>query len=125
MSLDEAAFKAWLDDYGRVWEQRDHSLIPNMYAEDARYYETPFDEPLAGLEQIAGYAGEASGAQKDNRFWYEVLGVFGNTGIARWGASFTRVPSGVKVKLDGIFQITMDANNKCRELREWWHRAES
>lgn len=63
--------------------------------------------------------------QKDIRFGYEILAVTERHGIARWWASYVRIPSGSAVKLDGIFVIVLDENNLCRELREWWHRQES
>jgi hypothetical protein len=123
--LDETAFGSWLDAYGRVWEGGDKENVRALYTEDVRYYETPFDEPLQGVEAVYGYAAEAGTAQKDIRFWHEPLAVIGDTGIARWGASFVRVPSGVKVELDGMFMISFAPDGRCRELREWWHRRES
>jgi hypothetical protein len=123
--VDEGGFKRWLDEYKHMWETGDRSALPSLYTEDAKYYETPFDEPMVGLEQIAGYGDEAAGAQREISFWYDIYGVIGDTGLARWGAAFERVPSGVKVKLDGVFAIRMDNDNRCYELREWWHRIES
>ncbi len=123
--MDEAAFTKWLDAYRHMWESGDGSAIPHMYTEDARYYETPFDEPMVGRDQIAAYAGDASVAQRNIRFHCEIYGAVGDTGLARWNASFERVPSGVKVELDGVFAIRMDNDNRCYELREWWHRVES
>ena len=123
--MDETTFRRWLDEYRHVWESGDKSAIPRLYAENARYFESPFAEPLVGLEQITAYAGDASAAQRNIKFRYDIYGVIGDTGLARWSASFERVPSGVEVQLDGVFAIRMDNDDKCYELREWWHRVES
>ena len=123
--IHHESFRAWLDAYGRAWETHDPGATAGLYSEDALYYETPFDAPMRGLAAIHDYAAEAAGAQKDIRFSADVLAVSGETGIARWRASFTRVPSGVRVELDGTAAVTFDEAGLCREFREWWHRRES
>ena len=123
--MDLTDLKQWLDEYGRVWEQGDAEASVRLYAEDVKYYETPFTEPDVGQEAVRRYCLEAAGAQRDVRFSHEALAMTGDTGIARWHASFVRVPSGRSVDLDGVFVLRFDEGGKCRELREWWHRVES
>jgi uncharacterized protein (TIGR02246 family) len=123
--IDDESFRAWLDDYGRAWEAQDPEASAALYREDALYFETPFDEPMRGVAAIRDYSAEAAAAQKDVKFGADVLAVSGDTGIARWRASFTRVPSGMRVELDGVFLVTFDDAGRCREFREWWHRRES
>jgi hypothetical protein len=123
--LTEERFRSWLEDYRRVWEKRELEVIDTLYADDVRYFETPFDDPMEGREAVLAYSKQNAGAQRDIRFWHEPIAVTGDIGIARWGASFTRVPSGAKVELDGTFIIRFDDYGRCRELREWWHRRES
>jgi hypothetical protein len=43
----------------------------------------------------------------------------GDTGIARWWASFESVRSGKSVELDGIFVVRMGADGLCGEFGEW------
>jgi hypothetical protein len=123
--LDVDWLKRWLDAYGRAWESGDAAGAAALYSDDVKYYETPFDEPDCGIEAVYGYCKEAADSQRDVRFWHEPLGVKDNVGIARWGATFVRVPSGISVELDGIFVLTFDEHGKCSELREWWHRRET
>jgi len=123
--MDYESFQAWLEAYGRAWEAQDPEASAALYREDALNFETPFDEPMRGVTAIRAYAAEAAAAQKDVKFSADVLAVSGDTGIARWTASFTRVPSGVQVELDGIFLVTFDDADRCHEFREWWHRRES
>lgn len=123
--IDDESFRSWLDAYGHAWEAHDPEASAALYCEDALYFETPFDEPMRGVAAIRDYAAEAAGAQKDVTFSADVLAVSGDTGIARWTTSFTRVPSGVRVELDGIFLVKFSVDGRCREFREWWHRRES
>jgi hypothetical protein len=60
--------------------------------------------------------------EQDIQFGYEVLAVTQEAGIARWWASFLIVPQGLQTKLDGVFLITLDADGRCRSLKEWWHK---
>ena len=122
--MDLADLNRWLGEYGRVWEQGDAEASVRLYTEDVKYYETPFTEPEAGHEAVRRYCLEAAGAQRDVHFSHEALAMTGDTGIARWQASFVRVPTGVKVDLDGVFLLQFDPEGKCRVLREWWHRRE-
>lgn len=123
--MELASLRRWLDEYGRVWECGDADASVRLYTEDIHYYETPFTEPDVGHEAVRAYCLEAAGTQKNVRFSYEPLAVTGDTGIARWHASFVRVPSGVEVELDGVFVLRFQEDGRCRELREWWHRTET
>jgi hypothetical protein len=124
--IDEAGFAQWLDAYGRAWEQGDATGIRQLFAPGAAYYETPFDPPMVGLDALQAYwqAGAAD-AQRDVAFHYDVLAVSGGRGIARWAATFVRVPSGMGVRLDGMLTARFDAGGRCVEFREWWHRQET
>ena len=116
---------AWLERYRRAWESRDPDAAAALFADTAAYYETPFGEPARGKDGVRAYWKSATGNQRDVRFSFEVLSVAGDTGIARWRAEFTRLSSGVRARLDGIFLLEFDASGTCRTLHEWWHRAES
>jgi hypothetical protein len=123
--VDLAGLKRWLDEYGRAWEQGDESVVERLYTPDIKYYETPFSEPDVGYDAVVAYKRSAKAAQKDIHFWHEPLAAIDDTGIARWGCSFVRVPSGRSVDLDGVFVLRFDEHGRCRELREWWHRVET
>lgn len=123
--MELSDLKAWLDEYGRVWEQGDADASAGLYADDVRYYETPFSEPEVGPEAIHRYCLEAAAAQRDVRFSHGLHTLDGDTGIAQWHVTFVRVPSGAEVELDGVFVLRFDERGKCRELREWWHRKET
>ena len=72
--------------------------------------------------------GKASGItgrtryQEGIEFSYEVLATTENMGIGHWHTEFTRLTSNSTVELDGIFLVELDADGKCTEFREWWHK---
>ena len=118
-------FENWLRKYGNSWEKGDPSATEALFTSDARYYETPFDDPLIGLDEIYAYwQDNAALGQKDIHFSYEALAVYKNVGVAQWRANFIRLSSGHRVRLDGIFKVEFSDDGKCQIFREWWHRVE-
>jgi hypothetical protein len=122
MSIDLVAFKSWLDAYGQAWENRDPEAATALFTEDGTYQVTPFLEPMCGRKAIFEYWSELARTEVDIRFRYEVLVANPERNIARWSASFVRVPPGLQTKLDGIFLISLDEEGRCKSLQEWWHK---
>jgi hypothetical protein len=77
---------------------------------------------MRGRPAILAYWSEVTRTEENIQFGFEVLAVTADFGIARWWASFLRVPPGLQTKLDGIFVISLDASGRCTSLREWWHK---
>jgi hypothetical protein len=122
MSTDLVAFKSWLDAYGQAWVNRNPEAASGLFSEDGTYQVTPFLEPLRGRKAIFEYWSEVARTEENIRFGYEILLANAELNIARWSASFVRVPPGLQTKLDGIFLISLDAEGRCKSLREWWHK---
>jgi uncharacterized protein (TIGR02246 family) len=120
--MDRETFHHWLASYGSAWTGRDAEAAASLYTDDATYQVTPFDEPLRGRAAIREYWAGVAQTEEQIQFDYEILAVTAEHGIARWRASFVRVPPGLSTKLDGIFLITMDSRGHCQSLREWWQK---
>lgn len=123
--MNEAQFTRWLTAYGRAWETGDAAAVVALFAPDAAYHETPFDPPMVGRGAIETYWREGAGqAQRDISFLFKVLSVTDDSGLGHWSAEFVRVPSGSRVRLDGVMAVRFDGDGRCVEFREWWHRQE-
>ena len=122
MSDERAAFKSWLEAYGKAWENRDAEAAAALYAENGTYQVTPFVEPMRGRKAIFEYWSNVARTEEKIQFEYEVLVASRELNIARWSASLVIVPQGLKTKLDGIFVISLDEEGRCKSLREWWHK---
>lgn len=113
---------AWLDAYGRAWEGQDPDAAAGVFAEDGTYAWGPFTTPIAGREAIrAAWEYATRRQQADVDFGYEVLGVIDERGIARWWAGMTTGPAKTRVRMEGIFLISLGDDGLCREFREWWN----
>ena len=118
-------FDNWLKRYGDAWEKGDSDAAKTLFTSDAQYFETPFDDPMIGIDAIYKYwKDNAELGQEDVSFSYNVLAVDQNIGLAHWRADFKRLSSDTTVKLDGIFKVAFSDDGKCEVFREWWHRIE-
>jgi hypothetical protein len=120
--MDREIFNNWLTAYGQAWIARDPQAATSLFADDATYQVTPFDEPFRGRAAIYDYWLGVTKTEDNIRFDYEILAVTPQHGVARWWASFVRVPPRLETKLDGIFLISLDSEGRCHSLREWWHK---
>ena len=113
---------AWLGRYREAWEQRDAERAAQLFTEDARYYEMPFDAPKNGRSGIREYWSGVTADQRDVEFHSQTIAVSSNTGVAHWSAKFKLASTGATVELDGVFVLELDPKNGlCTTLREWWH----
>ena len=119
--LTPDVFERWLQSYGEASRQNDAKASSELFAHDARYYETPFDEPMVGRDAIYQYWSKGAQMLKDKESVYEILAVKGNLGIARWQSKFTNAKSGKRVALDCLLLVEFDGAEKCSVFREWWH----
>jgi len=120
------AFADWLRRYGEAWTAGDPAAAVALFSDDAAYHETPFGPPMVGSEAIRRYWTDgARDGQREVRFAAQPLAVSGDSGHARWQASFVRMASGALVELDGVLAASFAAGGRCREFREWWHRRET
>ena len=106
--MDDSTFRTWMDACGRAYEGRDAYAAAALFTSDATYKWCPFCE-----------------RETEFRFDYEVLAVTAELGIARWIASADIPSEGRRLLYDGVFAVTLDADNLCREFREWWNTMEA
>ena len=122
--MDVTTFAAWVAALGRAWEMKDAAAAAALFAEDASYQEDSFAAPMRGRDAIRAYWADVPLSQDDIVFAFQVITVSGDLGIAHWWCSLIRKPSGVPVKLDGVFVVTFDAHGLGQTFREWWQKQE-
>lgn len=124
MGLDD--FRHWLDRYGRAWVEGDPEAAVRLFSNTAAYHEVPFEAPMVGTEAIRRYWTDgAKNGQANVVFEATPTAFAAGTGHAHWHATFTRVPAGTFVELDGVLMARFDEDMRCTEFREWWHRKET
>ena len=123
-SMERPDVERWLSDYGRAWEGRDVDRFVGLFADDVRYFWTPFEEPRRGRDELGRAFAAATARQEAIRFTADVVGVSGSAAVAHWRCTFRRPDSGSEVHLDGMFMMEFDGHGRCAVFREWWHSDE-
>jgi len=112
----------WLDVYGRAWERLDVDAFVACFTEAALYQWGPWDEPLRGHDEIRAQAGKVMSEQQGVRFGHEPLAITPDgRGIARWWVSVDVPADGTVEEDEGIFLVTLGADGRCTDFREWWN----
>lgn len=114
-------FRRWLNIYGKASEENDAQASADLFAQDACYYESPFDEPMIGREAIFAYWNKGAQTLKDKISCHEILAVKDKIGIARWQSRFTVIESRKRLALDCLFVVEFDEAGLSQTFREWWH----
>src|SRR5512139_766301 len=112
-SLTSETFSSWLDAYSLASIQNNPQASAELFARNAEYYETPFDEPMIGRDAIHKYWEIGARTLKDKEADYQILSVKDNLGIARWQSMFTDVKSGKRFALDCLFLVEFDNYFRC------------
>jgi hypothetical protein len=120
-ALTREHFQQWMETYGRASAENDPQASANLFAQDACYYETPFDAPMVGRAAIYEYWNKGAQTLKDKISCHEILAVKENLGIARWQSRFTVIESGKRLVLDCLFVVEFNEEGLCQTFREWWH----
>lgn len=115
----EKQFSIWLINLKRIWEDRKPLEAPNLCSRVFVWHETPFGRPIETRQELVEEWNSILD-QDDIHISCEVINICGNIGVAHWHANFRRISSDEHVEMDGIFQVDMDSDGKCKEFRQWY-----
>ncbi len=113
--------RALIDEFGRGWSRAKVDVILSVFAEDAAFVETPFSEPLKGLEAIRGYWADVPLHQSEHTFTSGEIFSAGPWFSTEFRCVFRRRRTGEWVDARGA--IFCETNGeKITEMRMYWHR---
>ena len=125
MTLDHATAADLLERYGNTWATFDGDGWTDLYTDDIKYHEDPFEPPMVGHNAVRAYLLEASERQQDVEFTIERHWVVAPTVLAAWHASYIRRTDLARVRLAGFMTMEIADDGRIARFREWWHRRES
>ena len=120
MTLDRAAFQAWLDRYVDAWRSYDAAAIGALFAPDAEYRYHPKDDPVRGRDAIVADWLEDRDDAGTYEAAYEVLAIDGEQHVAvGWTRYFTGDGT-LDNEYSNIYLCRFDAEGRCSSFTEWW-----
>ena len=129
--MDRADAQAWLDRYVAAWLSYDANDIAALFTEEVVYRYHPYDDPLVGREAVvASWLGESDSEDASTRDApgtyagrYEPVAVDGEVVVAAGTSTYREQPDGPIVRVyDNCFVMRFDAEGRCREFTEYYHR---
>jgi hypothetical protein len=114
--LTRGEFAAWIDTYERAWRTAGTDALAALFAPDATYQMTPFDEPHRGLPAIAElWERERDGPDEPFTMISEIVAVEGDTGVAHVEVRYERPP---RLYRD-LWIVRTDESGRCTSFEEW------
>jgi mannose-6-phosphate isomerase-like protein (cupin superfamily) len=107
----------WVDTYERAWRSPDTSLLGDLFATDATYLMSPYEQPVVGLAAIqALWEREREGPDEVFTMTREVVAVSGDTGVARVEV---RYGGSREQEYRDLWVVTFDADRRVKRFEEW------
>lgn|SRR5690349_11881709 len=111
----------WLSNYVDAWKSYDPEAIAALFSEDARYYYSPYSEPLEGREAIV--ADWLKNKDKAGTYTaeYKLMATNGNLAVTNGRSTyFEDDGKTIRREYDNIFVIEFDELGRCNFFKEWY-----
>jgi ketosteroid isomerase-like protein len=113
----ESQIEAWVAGYERAWRMAGSESLRELFADDATYRMSPFEEPAVGLAEIAElWEREREGLDEEFEMEHEIVALDGDTAVLRVEVRYGR-PEPLEY-LD-LWIARFDADGRCRSFEEW------
>lgn len=110
-----------IDDFTKGWSKADLDLILSVFSEQAVFIETPFSEPLAGVDAIRRYWADVPYHQSEINSTSGEIYAAGPWFSTEFKSVFRRRRTGEWVQARGAIFCETDGT-KITEMRMYWHR---
>lgn len=100
-----------------AWEKLHPELLGAVLADDIVWYETPFEEPLTGIDAVTKQWKTDLLGQTKVTFRYEILIDEGDKQVINWHCSW--VANGVPRELEGVFYLEINDDKKLTLFKQW------
>jgi len=110
-----------IDTFGRGWSKLRVDLIASAFAQEAVFLETPFSEPIRGLDDIRKYWADVPYHQSEVTFTSGEIFAMGPWFSTEFKCVFRRRRTGEWVDARGAL-FCETADGLITEMRMYWHR---
>lgn len=112
-------YNNWIKSFMDGWKNRDVEAVMKTISKDCKYYESVFEEPCSNLNAIKKLWEVVPTNQKDIEYTYEILSENDNFCLINIKVERTVLPSEVRQKINGIFQVSLDKDGLCSYFKQW------
>lgn len=113
----ESHIEAWIAGYERVWRTAGTAGLQELFAEDATYRMSPYEEPAVGLAEIAElWERERAGPDEEFEIEHEIVALDGDTAVVRVEV---RYGGPERLEYRDLWIVRFAADGRCRDFEEW------
>ena len=115
--MTRADTDAWVAAYERAWRSAGTEPLRDLFAADATYRMSPYEEPVRGLAEIAAlWEREREGHDEEFEMTHEIVAVEGDAAVVRVEVEYGGpAPSEYR----DLWIVRFDSSGLCREFEEW------
>ncbi len=110
-----------VDEFGRGWAKGKVDVLLSVFTEDAAFIDSPFSEPLKGIDAIRSYWGDVPMNQSEITFTPGEVFVVGPWFSTEFRCVFRRRRTGEWVDARGSLFCETNGE-KITEMRMYWER---
>lgn len=112
-------YNKWIIDFMESWKNLDWEKTLTLISKDCKYYENPIDDPCKSFEEITNLWNVVADNQKDIDYSFNIVLCDESTCIVNWQMTRFMTKTNIKQEIDGIFQISLDNEGKCKLFKQW------
>jgi ketosteroid isomerase-like protein len=115
--LQLADLAEWMARYERAWRTPGTELLAALFAPDATYRPAPFEQPVAGLDEIARFwESERESAAEVFALAWAPVALDGDVAVARAEVRYAGPPE--RLYRD-LWIVVLNDDGRCRSFEEW------
>lgn len=105
----------WIEAYERAWRTAGTGPLSELFADDASYRMSPYEDAVVGLDAIGElWERERVGPDEEFEMSHEILAVDGDVAVARIEVGYA---TGAEYR--DLWLIRFAADGRCRAFEEW------
>jgi len=112
-------YNKWIISFMDGWKNRSADSVMKTISTDCKYYESVFEEPCKDIDEIKKLWEVVPLNQKDIEYNYNIILENEEFCIVNILVYRTIVPSDIRQKINGIFQISLNPDGKCNFFKQW------
>ena len=112
-------YEKWTKEFMESWKKLDWKRTLETLDKDVEYYENPIDKPCANFEEVTNLWNVVADNQKDISYKFDIVAFNEETCIINLQMTRTMTKTDTKQEIDGIFQISINADGKCTYFKQW------
>src|SRR5271157_5981070 len=121
MSISREMARAFVEGYGRTWQQWDLAGFVDLFSDDVVYVEHPTDETVVGRDEMWRYIRKEHEEQGTASVRVGRPIVEGNRVVGEFWAAMSNRAGEDPGTLTGCFIAHLDPDSgRCRHFRQYW-----